>query len=116
MEHPVAHVRSRLRRPAVVGVAAALLALAVLGTACEKNNDVIARQQIEQANDACPRGCEVPPPGCTIKGNVSIGGNKIYHLQSQASWSGIRIQIERGERWFCNEQEAINNGFRKSIN
>jgi hypothetical protein len=99
-----------------MGAVAVLLALAVIGMACEKSNDVVAREQIQQAQNACAKGCEVPPPGCTIKGNVSVGGNKIYHLQTQTSWPGIRIQIERGERWFCNEQEAINNGFRKSIN
>jgi hypothetical protein len=93
-----------------------LLAFSLIGMACQKNNDVVAREQIQQSSDPCPKGCEVPPPFCTIKGNVSVGGNKIYHLQSQTSWKGISIQIARGERWFCNEQEALNNGFRKSVN
>ncbi len=93
-----------------------LLGLAVIGMACEKNNDIVTQEQIQHSNDACPKGCEVPPPGCTIKGNLSVGGNKIYHLQTQTSWPGIRIQVERGERWFCNEQEAVSNGYRKSIN
>jgi hypothetical protein len=93
-----------------------LIALAALAAACEKSNDIIAQEQIQQANNACPKGCEAPLPGCGIKGNVSAGGNKYYHLPTQPSWTGIRIQLERGERWFCNEQEAINNGFRKSIN
>ena len=94
----------------------ALLALLSLTVACEKNNDIVAQEQIQQAKDACPKGCEVPPPGCTIKGNISVSGKRIYHLETQASFPGIRIQVAKGERWFCSEAEAIDNGFRKSIN
>lgn len=93
-----------------------LTMLPALAVACEKNNDLVAQQQFEDARNVCSSGCEVPPPGCTVKGNISVGGNKIYHTKDQASWAGIRIQVEKGERWFCSEQQAIANGFRKSIN
>ena len=105
-----------LRSRASLALLFAMLALLSLAVACEKNNDIVAQEQIQQAKDACPKGCQIPPPGCTIKGNISAGGNKIYHLQSQQSYAGIRIQVDKGERWFCSEPEAINNGFRKSIN
>jgi len=94
----------------------ALFALLSLTVACEKNNDIVVQEQMQQAKDACPKGCEVPPPGCTIKGNISAGGNRFYHLESQQSFSGVRIQVAKGERWFCTEAEAVNNGFKKSIN
>ena len=106
----------RRRSRASLALLTVLLALLSLTVACEKNNDIVAQEQIQQATDACPRGCEVPPPGCTIKGNISAAGNKIYHLETQRSFPGIRIQVEKGERWFCTEKEAVNNGFRKSAN
>ena len=117
MASPPSISLARVRRSrASFAMLTALVAFVSLTVACEKNNDIVAREQIQQANDACPKGCEVPPPGCTIKGNISTGGNKIYHLETQQSFRGIRIQVAKGERWFCTEAEAINNGFRKSIN
>ena len=103
-------------RWAVQAALAAMLPICVLATACEKNNDVVVREQAQEASNVCAKGCEVPPRGCTIKGNVSNLGNKYYHTKDQPSWVGIKIQVDRGERWFCNEAEAIANGFRKSIN
>jgi hypothetical protein len=80
--------------------------------ACEKSNDVIAREQIEQSRNACPQGCLEEQARCHIKGNVSTGGIKIYHRPGGPAYPNIVIQPERGERWFCTEEEAIRNGFR----
>ncbi len=93
-----------------------MLALASFGAACGKSNDLVAQEQINQSRNACPKGCEVPPPGCEIKGNISAAGNKIYHRPGGADYDGIKIQTEKGERWFCNEDEAIRNGFRLTVN
>jgi hypothetical protein len=108
--------RRGARRSAAAFALGVLLSLALFGAACEKNNDLIAQQQIQDSKNACPKGCEIPPPGCSIKGNVSAAGNKFYHTPDQKSWAGIKIQLEKGERWFCNETEALNNGFKKSVN
>lgn len=63
----------------------------------------------------CPNGCTVPPPGCVIKANISVDtGEKIYHVPGQKYYTQTKINPEYGERWFCTEQEAINNGWRKS--
>lgn len=65
----------------------------------------------------CPIGCTFHPPGCDIKGNISYKtGEKIYHLPNQEFYSETEINPDYGERWFCTEQEAINNGWRKSNN
>ena len=94
-----------------------LLAIGLIGSgavtaACEKNNDVVAQEQIQQSQNACPKGCEVPPPGCEIKGNISATGAKYYHLPGSKDYDGIRIQPEKGERWFCNINEALRNGWK----
>jgi len=63
----------------------------------------------------CPYGCAVPKPGCYIKGNISIDTReKIYHLPGQKWYDETVIFPGYGERWFCTEQEAIANGWRRS--
>src|SRR3989338_3280538 len=53
---------------------------------------------------------------CTIKGNISASGEKIYHLQGCGSYSKTTIDEKRGERWFCTEAEAQFAGWRKALN
>ncbi len=55
-------------------------------------------------------------PSCTIKGNISASGEKIYHLQGCGSYSKTTIDEKRGEHWFCSEQEAQSSGWRKALN
>ncbi len=63
----------------------------------------------------CPQGCVTPPPGCVIKGNISSStGEKIYHVPGQRYYEQTKIEPEKGERWFCTEEEATANGWRKS--
>jgi len=64
----------------------------------------------------CPNGCTYHPNGCDIKGNISIStGEKIYHVPGGEFYDVCVISPDYGERWFCTEQEAINNGWRKSM-
>lgn len=53
-----------------------------------------------------------PRPGCPIKGNISRGDNRIYHTPWSKYYGRTRIDIENGERWFCDEAEAISAGWR----
>jgi hypothetical protein len=67
------------------------------------------------SESGCPFGCSYPKTGCSIKGNISIKtGEKIYHVLGQYFYDETIIKPEYGERWFCTEQEAIANGWRKS--
>ena len=66
---------------------------------------------------ACPQGCLTPPRGCVIKGNISqSSGEKIYHVPGGGSYEETRISPDFGERWFCTDQEAVANGWRKARN
>lgn len=49
--------------------------------------------------------------GCLIKGNLSSGGKRIYHLPGTRAYARTRIDTDRGERWFCDEAEAVAAGF-----
>jgi hypothetical protein len=67
------------------------------------------------SGDGCSNGCTYHKPGCDIKGNISYNtGERIYHVPGQEYYDKTKISPEYGERWFCTEQEAIANGWRKS--
>ena len=51
---------------------------------------------------------------CNIKGNISVSGEKIYHLPGQEYYYKTVIDESKGEKWFCSEDEAIEAGWRKS--
>lgn len=53
----------------------------------------------------------VAPKGCAIKGNISSKG-MIYHTPWSAWYDKVKIDEARGERWFCNEAEAVAAGWR----
>ena len=69
----------------------------------------------ELIEESCPNGCTYHPPGCDIKGNISIDtGEKIYHIPGGAWYNKTNIYPNYGERWFCTEAEAKSNGWRRS--
>jgi hypothetical protein len=90
----------------------ALCAVALAG--CEQDNDIVAQRQLMESRQSCPKGCEQAIPNCEIKGNISVQGNKFFHVPGGRYYDGIEIQADKGERWFCTEAEAIDNGWRKS--
>lgn len=51
------------------------------------------------------------PEGCPIKGNISRRG-RIYHAPWSPWYTRTKINLARGERWFCSEAEAIAAGWR----
>lgn len=55
-----------------------------------------------------------PSQNCTIKGNINIEGEKIYHLPNQMYYNATKIDTSSGEKWFCTEDEAKEAGWRKA--
>jgi endonuclease YncB( thermonuclease family) len=62
----------------------------------------------------------VAPAGCTIKGNVSASG-KVYHMPWNTWYDKVKMEPGRGgelsggKRWFCNEREAQDAGWRPAL-
>ena len=54
------------------------------------------------------------PEGCPIKGNISKKGAKIYHTPLSPWYKRTKISIDKGERWFCDETEAKEAGWRSA--
>lgn len=74
------------------------------------------------SDDPCPASNPPNPSdpsaptssNCLIKGNISSSGEKIYHIQGQRYYEKTKIEENKGERWFCTEEEARSAGWRKS--
>ena len=54
---------------------------------------------------------QVSPKGCPIKGNISRNG-RIYHTPWSPWYKRTKINLNKGERWFCSEAEALQAGWR----
>ncbi|RWC23247.1 MAG: thermonuclease family protein [Mesorhizobium sp.] len=50
--------------------------------------------------------------GCTIKGNISAKGERIFHVPGQEHYERTGVSENKGERWFCTVDEAIDAGWR----
>jgi endonuclease YncB( thermonuclease family) len=57
------------------------------------------------------KAAQTAPKGCPIKGNITKNG-KIYHPPWSPWYSRTRIDTTKGERWFCDEAQAIKAGWR----
>ena len=51
---------------------------------------------------------------CPIKGNITRGGKRVYHVPGGQLYRTARIDTDLGERWFCSEEEARKAGWKKS--
>jgi endonuclease YncB( thermonuclease family) len=52
------------------------------------------------------------PADCPIKGNISRAGERIYHTPWSRDYARTQINETYGERWFCDEEEALLAGWR----
>lgn len=76
--------------------------------------DVVAPWDWRRGKRLAATGTTVKRGGCSIKGNVSKGGKRIYHVPGGRFYDQTRIDTSRGERWFCSEAEARAAGWRRS--
>ena len=51
-------------------------------------------------------------PNCTIKGNISRSGSRIYHLPGGKYYAKTKINTDTGEHWFCSQSDAEQAGWR----
>jgi len=55
---------------------------------------------------------QLAPKGCPIKGNINRYGEHIYHVPWSRDYDRTRVSPEKGERWFCDEGQALRAGWR----
>ena len=76
---------------------------------------ILNKIMTEVTEYTCPTGCKAHLDGCDIKGNISYTSKeKIFHAPGQEYYTPTVITPMFGERWFCTEEDAIANGWRKS--
>lgn len=71
------------------------------------------------ADGVCGGGLSTSVVGdnaCSIKGNISSMGEKIYHMIGCTYYEKTSINEGVGEKWFCSEEEAESAGWRKAKN
>jgi hypothetical protein len=59
------------------------------------------------------RGEKASKSDSVIKGTVTSGGEKIYFVPGMRRYGVEKMEAE-GSRWFCNEQDALDAGWRAS--
>ncbi len=52
---------------------------------------------------------------CPIKGAIHPSGARIFYPPGSRVYDRISIDSEKGERWFCTEQEALEAGWTKTV-
>jgi len=56
-----------------------------------------------------------PNPDCVIKGNISEHGyGKTYFPPGCANYKRVKVDLEKGDMYFCTEEEAEAAGFEKA--
>lgn len=56
-----------------------------------------------------------PNPECLIKGNISEHGyGKTYFPPGCANYKRVKVDLKKGDRYFCTEEEAEEAGFKKA--
>jgi endonuclease YncB( thermonuclease family) len=83
---------------------------ALLGNSCRADKDREIRGALFPEDPAMP-------PSCSIKGKFAVrarftGNVGVYHLQGCRSYPALT----RPDRWFCSEEDAQAEGFRKAYN
>ena len=79
----------------------------LIGSGCQAGHENRTRDKLFRVDTAMP-------PGCPIKAKLAlraIGYEGIYHLPSCGSYR----RLKRVNRWFCSEEDALAEGFRKAL-
>lgn len=66
------------------------------------------------ANDSTTAARNSSAGSCLIKGNISRGGERIYHMPGDRYYEQTRISTRNGERMFCSPAEAEQAGWRRA--
>ena len=79
----------------------------LIGGGCQAGHENRTRDKLFRVDTAMP-------PGCPIKAKLAlraVGYEGIYHLPSCGSYR----RLKRANRWFCSEEDALAEGFRKAL-
>jgi len=52
--------------------------------------------------------------GCVVKGNLDKLDKRWYHLPEMRHYNQVVVNLDKGDRWFCSQEEAVKAGFSKA--
>lgn len=84
-----------------------------IGEMIRVSGDNARKKGIEIYSEKCTQWVNKKYPLCQIKGNTRNG--KIYYIKGCRIYDTVSVQLYQGDKWFCNEEEAVKDGFRKAI-
>jgi hypothetical protein len=112
---PAGIVQNAMRVAAFVVAGLSVVALIGCASAPRSSDDPTESDPSFFVDDDGPQLDSLPPPGYTVKGNISVTtGAKLYHVPGMRDYDETVVDLSRGERWFRTEQEAIANGWSKA--
>ena len=76
---------------------------------CQSNQQALIKGDLEREQPSLP-----PNKNCVIKGNISKKYTKDYFLPGCPNYKRVIVDIRKGEKWFCNEKEAKESGWKIS--
>jgi micrococcal nuclease len=63
----------------------------------------------------CTQDVNPKNKNCDIKGNIGTeDNNKVYHYPGCPLYNVTKLELYKGDQWFCSQNEAIKSGFRKA--
>jgi len=77
---------------------------------------ISSANQAHQEKKGLWQACALDSQGCLVKGNMDNSGHRWYHLPDFRHYSQVVINLEKGDQWFCTEDEAVEAGFQKARN
>jgi len=83
--------------------------------AMEKGMWEECEQELEVETERFETDNPPPNPDCVIKGNISEHGyGKTYFPPGCANYKRVKVDLEKGDMYFCTEEEAEEAGFEKA--
>lgn len=79
-----------------------------------KSADLARKEKIGIYSSKCTQETNPKSKTCIIKGNWVLGTTqKTYHFPGCSSYATTKIELYKGDQWFCTEKEAQKAGFIK---
>ncbi len=72
-------------------------------------------QELKEETSTFETNDPPPNPNCLIKGNISEHGyGKTYFFPGCANYDRVKVDLQKGDKYFCTKEEAEEAGFKKA--
>lgn len=86
---------------------------ALLPTSEARQTETADEEPTATPDPRCRDGCETPPAGCVVKGDIEANGSRFFYLPNDFGYSEINVDLANGDRWFCASADAQGAGWQR---